>query len=174
MRELSAQTVAPVFCIVLFKLPIVMGPVSNSLPSRPRFSWYAKSPPCTDDKRNQEKYNDCVLDWKEYLDTLRESRSNNVLPSVQGVVLKSQLYCEAADFCSQLTNEQLKAEGSVQFIIDTVYQRDFVSVISEAYEGSHKLLNTRRSDSESLESIEMRFSAAVVNFSSLSTTSKLP
>lgn len=62
----------------------------NSLTARPRFSWDAKSPPWTDDKRNQEKYRNSVVDWKDYHDSLPENSLNKVFPFLQGILLKSQ------------------------------------------------------------------------------------
>lgn len=73
-----------------------------------------------------------MLDGKEFHDSLPDTSFNNVSVAVQGIVLKSQLYGEAADLCSSSSNEQLKQVGGVHLIIDTVYQRDFLSVISEA------------------------------------------
>lgn len=122
-----------------------MGAGSNDLniiPSRPLFYWDAKSPPCTDGKGNQEKYKSSVLDCKQYHDLLPEISSNKVFPAVQRIVLKSQLYEEAADLCSGSTNIKPRGGNGVDLIMDTFYQRDFFSAISETYGGFHKPLNT--------------------------------
>lgn len=149
------------------------GVAPNTLPSRLRFSWVVKSPPWTDGKENQEKYKNAVLDWKKFHDYLPDSSFNKVSVAVQGIVLKSQLYGEAADFCSALSIDQLKQVDGLQLIIDTVYQRDFLSVISEAYEGFNRLLNTRRENNELLKSFEIRFSVSVAKFNSMLETTKL-
>lgn len=122
-----------------FDLSIVIGPGPNCLPSCPRSSWDANRPPWTDSKGNQEKYKAAVNDCKEYHESLPDASFNKVAANVQGIVLKSELYDEAADLCSELTNEQQKGDNGVQVIVDAVYQRDFLSVVSEAYDGLHKL-----------------------------------
>lgn len=147
---------------------------TSSIPLRPKFSWDAKTPPWTDGKGNQERFKVAVEDWKDFHDTLPENSPNKISAAVQGIILKSQLYGQAADQCSELTKEQLKSENGVQLIINAVYRRDFMSVISEAYDGFSILINTRRNDNESLKEFETRFSAAVSKFNSFSTTTKLP
>lgn len=69
----------------------VMGPGANQLPTRPRFSWDAKSPPWTDGKGNQERFNASVFDWKEYHDSLPDSSSNKLPSAIQGLVLSLRL-----------------------------------------------------------------------------------
>lgn len=101
--------------------------------------------------------------------------SSNRLPiSIQGLVLKFQLYGQASDLCAELTNAQLKSDDGVSLIVDNLYRHDFMSVISEAYDGFNNLLNARRAQTESLKNFETRFSAAVTKFNSLSKTTKLP
>ena len=165
----------PHCCYCCVNLFLVMGPgLANSLPTRPKFTWDAKSPPWTDGKGNQEKFKLAVEDWKEYHDSLPAANSHKLVVAMQGIVLKSQLFGQAADLCAEITKEQLKSANGVKLIVNAVYQRDALSVISEAYEGFNSLLTTRRSNTESLKSFELRFSAAVTKFNSLSTTTKLP
>lgn len=110
-----------------------MGPTLNSLATSPQYIWDAKSPPWTDGRGNQEKFKAAVLDWKEYHDSLPVNSANKISAAVQGLVLKSQLFGEAADLGNELPNDQLKGEDGVQKIVDAVYQREFLSVSSEAY-----------------------------------------
>lgn len=93
---------------------------------------------------------------------------------MEGILLKSQLYGEAAYLCAELTNEEPKADDGMQKDVDGVYQRNFLSVVSEPYYGFHKLLNTRRCDTESLKSFEVCISAAVAKFNSVVATTKFP
>lgn len=151
-----------------------IGPVpTNSLSIRPRFAWDAKSPPWTDGKGNQENFKNAVYDWKEYHDYLPDTSSNKLPLQIHAIALKSQLYGQAADLIAELRNEQLKSEDVVKLIVDAVYQADFSSVISEAFDGFNSLLNTHRSQNESLKTFETSFSAAVGKFNSLSITTKL-
>lgn len=147
---------------------------SNSQPSRPRFYLDVKSPLGTEGKQNREKNKNVVLDRKEFLESFLETSSNMVSVAVQGIVLKSKLYCEAAGLCSALSNEQLIYDNGVELIIDTVCQRDFLSVISKAYKRFHRVLNTRRNNNVSLKFFEVRFSASVAKFNSMSGITKLP
>lgn len=55
-----------------------------------------------------------------------------------------------------------------------MYQRDALSVISEAYDGFNDLLSTGRGNSESLKMFELRFSATVTRHNSLSNIPKPP
>lgn len=152
-----------------------MGPgLANALPSRPKFKWDAKSPPWTDGKGNQEQFKLAVEDWQEYHDSLPAGNSHKLAVPMQGIVLKSQLFGQAADLCAGITREQLRSDYGVTMVVNAVYQRDALSVVSEAYEGFNALLTTRRAGSESLKAFELRFSAAVTKFNSLSETTKLP
>lgn len=105
---------------------------------------------------------------------LPETNSNKVYHAVQSIVLKARLYGEAADLCSGISNDDSKIDNGTNLTINSVYQRGFLSVISEAYEGFHNLLYTKRNENESLKNFETCFSAAVTKFNSLSDTTKLP
>lgn len=89
-------------------------------------------------------------------------------------MLRSQLYGQGDDLIAELTNEQLKWENGVKFIVDAVYQRDFLFFISEAFDGFNAIMNTRRASNESLRNFKLRFSAAVTKFKSLFNVTKLP
>lgn len=114
--------------------------------------------------------------WKAVNDTLPENSLNKIITELQGIVLKSRMFGKAADQCAELTKEQLKlksAEG-VQLIVSLVYRIDFMSVISESYDGFSALMHTKRGTNASLKSFETRFSAAVSEFNSFSSTTNLP
>lgn len=145
-----------------------------TVPTRPRFAWDSKIAPWTYGKGNQEKFKIAFEDWKESLDPLPDSSPKKVSVSLQGIVLKSQLYGHAADQCTEITKEQLRSSDGVQFIVNSVYRRHYMSVISEAYEGFSALMNTRRGKMDYLKSFETRLAAAVAKFNSFSATTKLP
>lgn len=90
------------------------------------------------------------------------------------MLLKSQLYGHAADLCSALTKEELKSNEGLSVIVNKIYQRDAMLVISEAYDGFNALLSTRRNANESLKTFELRFAALVTKFNLLSNTTELP
>lgn len=59
-------------------------------------------------------------------------------------------------------------------IVNAVYIRDFMSVVTEAFDGFNTLLNTKRSSSELLKLFHTRFSVAVSKRNSISKSTKLP
>ena len=87
---------------------------------RPRFSWDAKTPPWTDGKGNQERFKVSVEDWVAFHDSLPENSSKKMSKEVQGIVLKSQLFEQASDQCSELTKAQLKSVEVVNLIVNSV------------------------------------------------------
>lgn len=81
-----------------------MGPgLAHSLPACPRFAWDAKSLPCTDRKGNQERHQVAVDGWKEFHDCLEANNPNEIFEKMQGLILKSQLYGQATNLCSELS-----------------------------------------------------------------------
>lgn len=148
--------------------------LTYSLIFRPRFAWDPKRLPWTDGKWNQGRFRTAVYDWKEYHAFLQDTTSNKIAPKIQAIILNSQLNGQAADVIADLTNEDLKNENGVKLIVHALYQRYFLSFISEAYEGLNTLLNTRRSQSKSLKNFETRFSAAFTKLNSFSNTTRLP
>lgn len=71
-------------------------------------------------------------------------------------------------------NDGSKSDNGVNLTLNAVYQRAFLSVISEAYKKFHKLLNRQKSRNVVLNSFGMCFSAAVTKFNLLSDTTRLP
>lgn len=152
-----------------------MGPAPTSnLPSRPRFTWDAKSPPWTDGKGDQEEYRDAVHLWQMFNNALPASNNNKIPAALQAICLKSQLYGRAKDLCSGITDQQLTSDGAVELLVGRVYQRDALTVVSEAYRAFNALWSTRRNANENMKNFESRFSAQVAKFNSISTTTKLP
>lgn len=95
------------------------------------------------DKRQGEsrKFKSAVHDWVEYHDSLPDSYKN-ILNNMQGLILKSQLYRQDADLCSDLTKKQLKHKNGASLIVNAVYQRDALIVNSESFDGFNQLLTT--------------------------------
>lgn len=125
-----------------------------SLPSRPKFSWDAKSPPWTDGKGDQEEYSDAVKLWQAFHDALPDSNSNKIHTALQAVCLKSKVCVQAKDLCSGVTESELTGEGAVNLIVGKIYRKYDLSFVSEAYRAFNYLWNTRRSKTETMKSFE--------------------
>lgn len=82
-----------------------------------------------------------------------EARSNKVCQLVQGNVSQYQMYGGAADLRSVIFYDDRKSESGVSLILSAVYLRNFLSVISETYEGFLRLLNTKQSENVSLKTL---------------------
>ncbi len=152
-----------------------MGPApANNVPTRPKFSWDAKSAPWTDGKGDQEEYQKSVKLWEAFHNALPDNNSNKIPSNLRAICLKSQLYGRAKDLCSGIADESLLDADGVQKIVHCIYQRDALSVVSEAFKSFNHLWNTRRGSTETMKNFESRFSAHVAKFNSISTTTKLP
>lgn len=73
-----------------------------------------------------------------------------------------------------MTREKLKCEDGVILIVNAFNQRDFLSIISEAFDGFDFLMNARHSQNESLKTFETCFSAVVTKFNSLPSITEFP
>ena len=143
------------------------------LPSRPKFHWDVKSPPWTDARGDQLEYKNQVDLWKHFHDSLPNNNSNKIPSNLQAICLKSQLFGRAIDLCSGITNTELSSEDGVSKIVNAIYQRDGLSVVSEAYRVFNDLLDTKRGNNESMKGFELRFAASVAKFNAISESTKL-
>ena len=125
-----------------------MGPDQSrsnpSLPSRPKFSWDTRSPQWTDGRGNQEEYARTVQQWATFHDGLADSNSNKIGIPLRGIFLVAQLYGPAKDLCMGLTAGKLASEKGVSLIVNTIFQRDPISVVSEVFKDFTELVITRR------------------------------
>lgn len=152
-----------------------MGPApQNHLPFRPLFSWDSKTAPWTDGKGDQEGYFKSVKLWNAFNDALPDNNSTKIPTRLRALCLKSQLFGRAADLCSGIDDESLTTTEGVKLIVDCIYQRDALSVVSEAFRAFNALLNTRRGDTENMKNFQSRFSAQVAKFNAISNTTKPP
>ena len=144
-----------------------MGP---DLPSRPRFSWDIKTPPWTDGKGSQEGYFDAVMLWKQFHDALMINNQNKIPPTLQGIVLQSQLYGRAKDIVKAIPTADITSMEGAVIIAKKIHKVDPLSEVSECYDRFTKLLQTTRKSSESLKAFESRFNALVCRFNDTSDT----
>lgn len=137
--------------------PGIIAPESTSLPSRPRFSWDAKTVPWTDGKGIGSQYLSAVKLWKLFNDTLPDNSPNKIPKGLQGIILKSQLYGRASDLGSTIKDEDLMKEDGVLTLAKAVYKTDSLSKVSTIAENFNALLKCVRGDSEKLINFERRF-----------------
>lgn len=76
--------------------------------------------------------------------------------------------------CSGITDEELLTPEGLKSIVDSIYQRDALFVVSEAFGTFNALLNTRRGGNENMKNFEFCFSAQIAKFISISQITKLP
>ena len=147
---------------------------AESLPSRGRFQWDLKSPPWTDGRGNQENYVKAVSLWVEFHNALPESNSNKVPQTLQGLMLKSQLFGRAADLASKVSNEELRSADGAMKIARAVHKVDALSQVTKMAEQFANLLTTQRQSNESLQSFEVRFDAQICKFNDAAGSAVLP
>ena len=153
-----------------------MGPEqsSYSVPSRPRFTWDIRNVPWTDGKGNQDDYRRSVTLWSSFHDKLPDSNSNKIPRDLRGIMLQSQLFGRAKDLCNGLDDMIIQSQDGPSAIVNAVYKRDTLSVVSNLYQNFMTLLTTRRGDAESFRNFESRFNANVTKFNAASEATKLP
>lgn len=113
------------------------------------------------------EYKNQVALWKNFHDSLLVNNSNKIPENLQAICLKSQLFGRAIDLCSGISNTELSSDDGVSKIVNAIYQRDGLSVVSEAYRVFNDLLDTRRGQKESMKGFELRFAAGVAKFNAI-------
>lgn len=144
-----------------------MGPqTAKNLRTRPRLDLDAKGP--TGLMEKEIKILICRKSpTGKSVTTLFLIRTHKIFNIIQALVLKSQVFGQTADIWAALTKDILNQDNGIEVIQNAVYQRDELSVVSEAYNCFNKLLNTRLSQSKSLKTFERRLSAALTKFTIL-------
>ena len=134
---------------------IVMGPEpsSASLPTRPRFSWDIRNVPWTDGKGNQEEYAKSVDLWDAFHNRLPDSNSHKITAELRGIMLQSQLYGRARDMCRSIPDSEIQSADGWKKIIQAIYKRDALSVVSEVYQSFTSLLSMNRGTNESFRNL---------------------
>lgn len=120
------------------------------------------------------EYKEQVKLWQAYHNALPVNNSIRVPQELQGLVLKSQLFGRAKDLCAGITAEQLQSENGVDLIVQKVFKRDALSVVSETFKDFNCLLDSKRDEKEGFRNFEQRFAANMAKFNSISETTKLP
>ena len=147
---------------------------AHSLPGRARFQWDMRSPPWTDGRGNQERYLEAVQLWKETHDALPDSNSNKVPKTLQGIVLKGQLFGRARDLGSKVSDTDLRAPNGAITLAIAIYKIDPLSQVTRMADQFHELLTTKRRQNETLAAFESRFEAQVCRFNEAAGPAILP
>ena len=146
----------------------------TTVPSRPRCTWDMKTPPWTDGKGSADQYIKAVKLWKEFHDALPANNANKIAPTLQGIILKSQLFGRAQDIGEKVKDEDLKGDDGAIKLASAVFKIDALSQVSRMSEEFANLLSTTRSENEKLKAFESRFEAQVCRFNESSGCSILP
>ncbi len=151
-----------------------MGPAAQQVPSRPKCSWDIRSVPWTDGAGDQEQYACSVALWRAFHDKLPESNTRKIPYALQGIMLQSQLYGRALDLSKKIPDSIIQSEQGTDAIVNDVYKRDPLAVVSNVYQDFIDLLNCKRGQSEYFKYFESRFEAQAANFNSHHQSLKLP
>ena len=136
------------------------------LPKRPRFSWDIRSVPWTDGKGDQAEYVAAVKSWSSFHDKLPDSNSNKIPQELRGIMLQSHLYGRAKDLCKDLLFEEIESEDGVEKICNTLYKKDALTAVSNAYGDFQNVLLTKQGNNETFQNFESRFAAAIAKMKS--------
>ncbi len=96
-----------------------------------------------DGKGNQEEYKNVVYLWKTFHDMLPENNNSKIQTALQGIMLQSQLYGRARDLCRMLPADVIQSPEGANAIVNAVFKRDPLAIVSEVYQDFVDLLNTK-------------------------------
>ena len=74
-------------------------------------------------------------------------------------MLQSYLYGSAKDLCKDLLFEEIESDHGVEKICNTLYKKNALTAVSNAYSSFQNLLLTKRGSNENLHNFESRFAA---------------
>lgn len=155
---------------------IVIGPACevfvHKTPFRSKFSWGTRFVPWADGRDNQKK--NSISSWHSFYDMLPVSNSSKIEKRLRGIILKSQNYERAKDFCATIPPSVISSKKGADTIVAAVHEQDALSVMTEVYRHCFALLNTKRGPSELFRLYETWFLAQMSKFSSQSKKIILP
>ena len=88
-------------------------------------------------------------------------------------MLEANVFGRAKDICRKLTQEQLTATDGAQQIVNLLYKRNPLSVLTEIYKDFATLTGLQRGAQESFKEFEMRFDAQFSKYNAHATVTKL-
>lgn len=113
------------------------------------------------------EYAQAVSSWCDFQDNLPDANPNKIGKNNRGIVLRSQLYGRAKDLCKGLDSTKVASVDGVKLIVNSVYKRDALSVVTTLYDELQQLMSLRRERGESFPEYELRFAAQLARFNSL-------
>ncbi len=105
---------------------------------------------------------------------LPENNNSKIPTALQGIMLQSQLYGRARDLCRMIPTDVIQSPEGANAIVNAVFKRDPLAIVSEVYQDFFDLLNTKRGQTETFKNFESGFEAQCSKFNSHSDASKLP
>lgn len=82
---------------------------------------------------------------------LLENNPNHIPPRLRGTISRSQLYGGVHNLVRAVDPEQFRSENGAKAIVDSIYKRDPLSVVSEVYSDFMSLMNAREAFNESFD-----------------------
>lgn len=89
-------------------------------------------------------------------------------------MLESQIYARALYLCKYISDDVVTSEDEADALVNALFKRDHLEVVSEAYHDFTALLAMKRGSDENFHNFESRFSAYVCKCSAQSDDAKLP
>ena len=81
-------------------------------------------------------------------------------------MLHSHLYGRAKDLCKEIPFSVIASNDGVEKISKSLYKKDALIIVSNAYSDFQNLLSTERGNNESFRNFESRFAAAIAKMKS--------
>lgn len=94
-------------------------------------------------------------------------KSYQIVFKNRGIVLLSHLYGIVKDLCNRIEDEVIDSNYGTGLIVETIYKRDPLPVVSLIFPELQKLLATRRGFNESYRNLEARLGGQLAKFTSL-------
>ena len=85
-------------------------------------------------------------------------------------MLQSQIFGHARDLCKGISAGVNQSPGGADEIVNAIYNRDALSVVSQIYQKFINSLSTKCDSTELLNNFESEFAAQISKFNSYSST----
>lgn len=122
---------------------MVPGIEITTTPLRPYVTWDFKNVPWTYGQGFQTLYSHLFLHWSTFHDDLNYINSNQIAQEHGGIVLFSHIFGDASNLFS-IQAEVVATDDNTAPIVDAIYKKDALSVVSDVFTKLQSLFKTFR------------------------------